>query len=165
MKTLLYAFQPYGGNVTNISESVLKLLPFRDVEKMVLPVAFDKKVFQDLVARQPKYIIGLGQYPRGEMVRIERRAQNLYGAKKLKNYRPIMPGKPRYRSLNLLLKPNKHSRLSYDAGKYVCNFSMYMLADLCSKHNIQYAFFHIPKGMNKNIAAQSIAKMLHSKFA
>ena len=84
MKLLLTAFEPFGGAETNITQSVLSLLPdsFADwtIEKVCLPVSFRRApiVLRDAIATySPDVVILLGQCPAGENIRLERFAINM----------------------------------------------------------------------------------------
>ena len=40
-------------------------------------------------------------------------------------------------------------RLSYDAGNYVCNFSMFVIAEYCRNRGRRVGFIHLPKGAGR----------------
>ena len=144
MKLLVYGFKPYDEWKENISEKVVKRIRKRkNLKKVIFPVKFWKKQFLNEIKRsKPSVILGLGQHPRGRIICIERRAVNL----RRHNKRPkiLFRGKPRYRSVSLKLKNDRNSRISYNAGKYICNYSMYVISD----KNIPFAFIHIPRNYN-----------------
>ena len=155
-KILLYAFSSWGKNNINLSAAVLQELDF-PIDKMVLQVRFDQQPFLDMLAHDYTHIIGLGQYPRGNLIRIEQVAHNVYGTKS-KGFQVIDPG-PAKLFVDLDLQPTKDSYLTYDAGKYVCNYSMYTI--LRNKQQRQkYAFLHIPKKVELHQAVECVSEIL-----
>jgi len=96
-----------------------------------VPVKFHKNIFLNTIKKyNPDIILGIGQCARGNIIRIERKASNLK--------------KTQYKLVNLKLKKNKYSRISYNAGSFVCNFSMYVILDYIKNKKIKFAFIHIP---------------------
>jgi pyroglutamyl-peptidase len=146
MKLLIYAFEPFGRNEQNISHWVLNRLNKRKgLGKIVLPVEFNDSIFIKMVqAYRPDAILGLGQYPRGKKVRIERLASN---ERKTKGKAPskIMSEGPHNAKTTLRLKSDSSSWISYNAGRFVCNYSMYVLLTNPVSQSIPLAFLHIPK--------------------
>jgi pyrrolidone-carboxylate peptidase len=146
-KILVYGFGPFGGYPENITQKIIDKLKRRKLlVKIIFPAVFDGKIFLRAVARhKPDLILGLGQCPRGSRIRIERRCVNQ--KKELANdkIRKIIPGGPSHRSVNFKLGNDVSSRLSYDAGNFVCNFSMYVLSDYATKNVIDFAFLHVPR--------------------
>jgi pyrrolidone-carboxylate peptidase len=141
---LIYAFEAFGKYPDNITEQLVKQLPpHPQVETRVLPVRFEARLFSDLLTRRPGYILGLGQCPRGQRLRIERRAWN---GQRAERGAPIVPitaaGAAAYPVTWALPKVSGLTRTTYDAGRYVCNFSMYTLL----QRQASYAFLHIPRG-------------------
>lgn len=163
MKILLYAFEPFGEDLHNISKEVLLSLP-NDVkfEKVILPTTFNRDVYTSFLQKNPEMIIGLGQYPRGKKIRIERKAANEFSSKKMANDKIILRNQPKFLHATLMLSPTKHSRISYNAGKYVCNFSMFIILHACKNTKIKYAFLHIPKNMNIKMATKEVLKMIQT---
>lgn len=147
MTLLLYGFKPYGRWKRNISEEVVLDFPEnKTIKKVVFPVTFEKKQYRDVLEKvKPDAILGLGMHPRATCVRIERRAVNEIRSKGENKHRIIDSHGPNYQYVTARLKPQKGTRLSYLAGKYVCNFTMYLFAEYTNKHNIPFAFLHIPK--------------------
>ena len=89
MHILLTAFEPFGGEETNITQSVLSLLPdsIADwaLEKVCLPVSFKRApiVLREAIATYtPDLVIMLGQCPAGENIRLERFAVNMMDSTK-----------------------------------------------------------------------------------
>ncbi len=157
MKILIYGFEPYKDFKKNISQEVINKVPAeRNLVKVVFPVKFDEQIFlKKMQNRKPDVIIGLGQHPRARKIRIERKAVNLKGSRK-DGYRPISKNDSRYRFVNLRLKEDDHSYISYNAGRFVCNFSMYILSKWNEENNVKFAFIHIPKDFDTDLATHFI---------
>lgn len=155
MKKFIYAFKPFGKFTKNSSEEILKEIKGRSIKKK-FEVKFDKKMFiTEIKKHNPDIIIGIGMAARSKKIRIERKAVN-----KIKN-KLIKKGKKEY-FVNLKIKPAKEMRISYDAGTYVCNYSMYIILDSFMKK--KFAFFHVPKKMTvkqKKIFLKTIENIKH----
>ncbi len=142
MCILITAFEPFGGAETNITQSVLSLLPdsIADwaIEKVCLPVSFKRApiVLQEAITTySPDLVIILGQCPVGENIRLERFAINMMDSHKADNdgYCPsekqIYPDAPlAYRTpiniktiANQLQEQQLPVAISNSAGLYVCN--------------------------------------------
>ena len=157
MKLLVYAFEPFGQDAENISQQVLKRLRSRkNVMKMTLPVEFNSTYIIDAIENiKPGIILGLGQYPRGNKIRIERLAKN---QQKSKGHlqTSITKNGPAKAFVTLELQPDINSRLSYNAGRYVCNYSIYVLLTNATTKDIPLAFLHIPKKVDVNKATEMV---------
>ena len=84
MRILITAFEPFGGAESNITQSVLSLLPDsiadRAIEKVCLPVSFKRAPIalrEAIATYSPDLVIILGQCPAGENIRLERFAINM----------------------------------------------------------------------------------------
>lgn len=144
MKVLVYGFEPYGFYRENISKIIVEMLPnyFR---KKIFPTKFDKKMFLKVLNYEnPDVIIGLGQHPKARKIRIERVGKNLYG-KKMENKIKITENGNDRLNVSLKLKSIKGMRVSYDAGVFVCNYSIYVCQEWANKKKKKFAFMHIPK--------------------
>ena len=176
MALLLTAFEPFGGAETNITQSILSLLPdsFADwaIEKVCLPVSFKRApiVLREAIATySPDLVIMLGQCPTGENIRLERFAMNMMDSTKGDNdgYCPseeqIYPGAPlAYRTpidIKTIAYDLQEEKLpvvvSNSAGLYVCNRVYYEALHL--KQNA--LFVHVPKGYDVDIAILLISKL------
>ena len=89
MRILLTAFEPFGGADSNITQSVLSLLPdsIADwaIEKVCLPVSFKRAPIvlrEAITTYSPDLVIMLGQCPAGENIRLERFAINMMDSTK-----------------------------------------------------------------------------------
>jgi pyrrolidone-carboxylate peptidase len=145
MQILVYGFKPYADYSSNITEQVLARVDETAwLKKRVFEVRFDAAMFNDTLTQiRPDRIIGLGQHPRARKLRIERKAKNLRKSRGDKPV-PILPGGPRDCSATLALPQNKLTTVTYDAGSYVCNYSMYLMARYCRETGAQYGFIHVP---------------------
>lgn len=167
MKILIYGFKPYNRYQTNISEQVIKgVRNKKNLRKVIFPVEFSKRNFISQIGKiRPDIIIGLGQTSKGRKLKIERRAVNLKrGIDGKKSSAAILEKRARYLFVSLKLKKNSHSRISYNAGKYVCNYSMYVILDFLRKYrkSIKFAFIHIPKNYHKRVAVRYLEKTIQS---
>lgn len=156
----MYGFEPYGRHKVNISKGIIQRLSNNKVSKIIFPTQFEKELFINTLDKiKPNIIIGLGQHPRARKIRIERTARNLFGRKK-DIPKSIDINLPDRLSVSLKIKPSKNLRVSYDAGKYVCNYSMFIVQNWANKNNSQFAFIHIPKNYNLSRATKIIADII-----
>ena len=79
-----------------------------------------------------------------------------------KRKRIINPMGPKLYSTNLKLKKVPGTTVSYDAGEYLCNFTMYTILDFIKKENLKtkFAFLHIPKNYNLQKALKIIQRLV-----
>jgi len=147
MRILVYGFKPYADYRSNITEQVLaRIQETRILKKRVFDVRFDAAMFEETLVRiKPDRIIGLGQHPRARKLRIERKAKNLQKIAG-KAPVPIIAGGPRDCYARLTLPQNELTTVTYDAGTYVCNYSMYLMAQYCRQTGAQSGFVHVPVG-------------------
>ncbi len=166
MKILIYGFKPYNGYQTNISEQVVKgVRNKKNLRKVIFPVEFSRRNFVNQVKKiRPDIIIGLGQALKGRKLKIERRTINLKKGNSKKSSIAISKKGSRYLFVSLKLKKSSYSRISYNAGEYVCNYSMYVILDFLRKYHksIKFAFIHIPKNYNKRVAVRYLEKIIKS---
>ena len=172
MRILVTAFEPYGGNDTNISQKVLDAIP-TDVAKLLLPVSFRRvpEVLNEAIGQfQPDVIISMGQAAEGDKIRLERLAINMMDSAKGDNdgYMPneelICPEAPLALKTALPLKPlcadcvnaGIPTMVSNSAGLYVCN-RIYFEALRRTPNSL---FVHIPKNMDLEIAKQVINSLI-----
>jgi len=148
MRLLIYGFGPYKHFRENITQQIIRKLPCRrGLRKIVFPVRFHSRQFINAVGRhRPDVILGLGQCSGGRRVRIERRAVNRRRQDRTGPPRSILPGRAKWLGASLRLKPAQDARLSYDAGDYVCNYSMYVILDHLKRRRLarRFGFLHIP---------------------
>ena len=177
MIVLITAFEPFGGAETNITQSVLSLLPdsIADwaIEKVCLPVSFKRApiVLREAIATySPDLIIMLGQCPAGENIRLERFAINMMDSTKGDNDGYIPSEETIYAGQTIALQtplPIKELerfctdhvqpvQVSNSAGLYVCNRVYYEALYL----HQQAIFMHVPKNMDLTLAQQTIAQIM-----
>lgn len=161
MEVLLYGFKPYKEWKTNISEKIVRKIKRKNLKKIVFDVKPNKKQFIAAINKaKPDIIIGLAQSPRAKKIKIERKALNAYARTKKQKPRRILKAAKKTLPVNLKIKKDKNSRISYDAGTYVCNYSMYVILKHIKNKNIKFAFFHIPMDYNLNKALKFVNKVL-----
>ena len=174
---LITAFEPFGGAETNITQSVLSLLPdsLADwaIEKVCLPVSFKRAPIvlrEAIMTYSPDLVIMLGQCPAGENIRLERFAINMMDSSKADNdgYIPneetIYADQPLALQIPLFVKALAISCaktglpvvVSNSAGLYVCNRVYYEALHLQQ----QAIFMHVPKNMDLTLAQQTIAQIM-----
>ena len=168
MRILVTAFEPFGGNDTNISHKVLDAIQ-ADVARLLLPVSFRRapEVLNEAIGQfYPDVIISMGQAAEGDKIRLERLAINMMDSSKGDNdgYVPdeeiICSEAPLALKTALPVKPlcadcindGLPTVVSNSAGLYVCN-RIYFEA---LRHMPNSLFVHIPKNMNLEIAQKVI---------
>lgn len=160
-RVLLYGFVPFGKYRTNVSEQSIRLLPkMAGVRAVVLPVRFDRAQFlREIVRFRPTHILGLGQCPRGKKIRVERRAVNV-----MKDIgsspRPIDPRSSPAVALAWKISLSPAMRASWNAGTYVCNYSMYVIARAVEQSSAVSAFLHIPARVDPKLAVKEILRII-----
>ena len=161
MKILLYGFKPWGKLNKNISQEIVrKIKPRKKLKKVIFDVKFEKKQFKDAIKKfKPDVIIGLGMSGRGKKIRIERKALNILNKHNKKPKIKILnSGKELF--ANLRIKKDNNSRISYYAGDYVCNYSIYVISGLIKNKKIRYGFLHIPKTYNLDRAVRFVENII-----
>ena len=172
MRILVTAFEPFGGNDTNISQKVLDAIQ-ADVAKLLLPVSFRRapEVLNEAIDQfQPDVIIAMGQAAEGDKIRLERLAINMMDSAKGDNdgYLPdeeiICNETPLALKTSLPVKQlcadcvnaGLPTKVSNSAGLYVCN-RIYFEA---LRHTTSSLFVHIPKNMDVETAKQTINQLI-----
>lgn len=170
-RVLILAFEPFLQYKKNITQDIVQRLRQEPVpeslalEMRVLPVRFDKDIFLAPVKQfQPDFVLGLGQCARGQLIRIERKALN---AQREHRSDPDLDKRIEARGPeaifpNWRIAPNSRSRYSYDAGRYVCNFSMYILTRAAEKQGFRYAFLHVPRTVSLQQGADYVTGILQA---
>ena len=177
MIVLITAFEPFGGAETNITQSILSLLPnsIADwaIKKVCLPVSFKRApiVLRDAIATySPDLVLMLGQCPAGENIRLERFAINMMDSTKgdndgyIPNEETIYANQPLALQTPLPIKELERFctdhvlpvQVSNSAGLYVCNRVYYEALYL----HQQAIFMHVPKNMDLTLAQQTIAQIM-----
>jgi pyrrolidone-carboxylate peptidase len=130
----IYGFGPYMSFRDNVTERTVRALPrIAGVQRRVFEVKFDRAMFERALARaRPDIVIGLGQHPRARKLRLEQRSHPR--------------GNPRVaRFVSLRLPRTADTTVTYDAGDYVCNFSMWVAGAWCARSGARFAFIHVPR--------------------
>lgn len=145
MKVLVYGFGPYGKFSHNVTTDIIQSINRKKIAKwMVFDVRFQQKPFLDALKQSPiDLVIGLGQHPRAKKIRIERRARN-WQAEPASEGRQIERNGPDYRYVSLKVPRSEGTTVTYDAGCYVCNFSMYLMCRETERIKALFAFLHVP---------------------
>ena len=177
MRILITAFEPFCGAETNITQSILSLLPdsLADwaIEKVCLPVSFKRAPIvlrEAIMTYSPDLVIMLGQCPAGENIRLERFAINMMDSIKGDNdgYIPseetIYPHQPLALQTPLPIKELLRFctddvlpvKISNSAGLYVCNRVYYEALHLHQRA----IFVHVPKNMERIIALRVLEYLL-----
>ena len=129
MKVLIYGFGPYRQWKDNVTEKIIKRVKQRkNLKKVIYEISLNQNNFLDKIEKfKPDLIIGMGQNHRLKKINIERKAINLKRKNKKDKPVKILKNGPNHYFVNLKLKNDKYSRISYNAGRYICNFSMYTI--------------------------------------
>ena len=164
MRILITAFEPFGGAESNITQSILFLLPdsIADwaVEKVCLPVSFKRAPIvlrEAIMTYSPDLVIMLGLCPAGENIRLERFAINMMDSTKsdndgyIPNEETIYAHQPLALQTPLSVKALAMSCaetglpvvVSNSAGLYVCNRVYYEALHLQQRA----IFVHMPNNM------------------
>lgn len=177
MRILLTAFEPFGGAVENITQTILSALPDAlgnaEIIKACLPVSFKRAPIvlrEAITTHTPAIVIMLGQCSAGEDIRLERFAINLMDSSKADNdgYIPneetIYDGQPLALQTSLPIKELVRFctdnvlpvQISNSAGLYVCNRAYYEALHMQQ----QALFIHIPKTMNLDITIRGLVTII-----
>ncbi len=142
---LIYGFGPYDEFERNITSDVIDAIPtLPGLTTITFETRFDRAMFERcLTACRPATIIGLGQHRHARKLRLERRAVNRKG-KRGGPLTTIDPQGPAALAVNLHLPDRPFTTVAYDAGTYVCNFSMYVMLQYCALHEARFGFIHVP---------------------
>jgi pyrrolidone-carboxylate peptidase len=161
MKILLYGFGPYRQYSDNITEKIVRALPnMAEVEKVVFDATFDEAQYLEVFARvKPDIILGLGQHPRARKIRVERRARDARSTDG-KSSIPIAGTGDMPMSLSL----PQHVALTrtYDAGDYVCNFSMWLAETYARANSAKAGFLHVPRQRSVPEAVEVVKQLLQA---
>lgn len=180
MKILITAFDPFGKDSQNSAHLAMDLLPTKtqkhQIIKATLPVVYYKSVdkLKSLVEEHsPHAVICLGQAAGAAGIRIERVALNLDDKDFADNEGNIHIDKvitegspdayfatlPTRSMMEASAKANVPAYLSYTAGNYVCNHTMYGLLDYIKDRDIIGGFIHIPSTLEQAKDKKNIASM------
>jgi len=161
MKALVYGFGPYGKFAHNVTTDIIRLVNrMKWAKGIVFDVRFNRKQFTEALERyQPEIVIGLGQHPRARKIRIERRARN-WKSSPSPDGTQIESRGPEHRYVSLKIPVAEGATITYDAGDYVCNYSMYVMCRETEKMGAKYSFLHVPLDVDVEKASELIGTML-----
>ena len=169
MHILLTGFEPFGGSDINSSwETAAQVaqMPPKDffINLACLPVSFEKAgrmIREMLRVHKPDVLIMLGQRGNGQSIDIERIAVNLMDSAKPDNdgdcpqeQAIVWNGQAAYFSnlpvkelRDAVLQKNIPSKVSNNAGLYVCNCTYYNALNEIYEHQLptRAVFVHLPK--------------------
>ena len=142
----VYAFAPFGEWDKNTSAEVLRRLPEKlTCRSRVFPVVYEPEMFLSAFEEhRPRYILGMGQTRRPGLLQIERRARNVMNRRDGNPVLPIEANAEDERRLSWLLPMEAATRMSQDAGDYLCNYSSWLAEGWARRNGARFAFLHIP---------------------
>lgn len=191
MKLLITGFDAFGEDKINPSYEAVKLLPNKikgiEIYKRELPTKYFKSIKlldKYIHSIKPDFVICVGQAAGRNKISLERIGLNLMDATIVDND-GFMPkdipiyddGETAYFSnlplkdiLQYLKENNVSSEISYSAGTFVCNTSLYHLLYLINKQNLDFkaGFIHIPlineqlKARDKTVFAMELSEIVEA---
>ena len=115
-----------------------------------------------LLKKQPKYILGLGEYSGRDQskIRIETIAKNRFRNSE------ILQNGANQMEIPCFLQPTMYSKFATALGNSWCNLVSYKITELIvsKKLNSKFIFLHIPKSLDINFATTTVVEMLHNYF-
>lgn len=157
MRILLLGFKPYLHYKTNISKTIIENIKQDNILKQILDTnSFNQSKIKNIFSKKPDIILGLGQHPRGKMLRLERIGKN--SIKINPDQYQLVEKKPTKIEVNLKLKKKDFSWISYNAGNFTCNYEIYQIMRYIKNNKLKtrFAFIHIPKDYNLKNAIKHI---------
>lgn len=157
----VYGFTAFDEYPDNVTERIIAALPaFEDVRTRVFDVLFDRAMFESAFdAANPSLILGLGQTPNGERLRVEQFARNAMSPRG-GPVCPIEQDEAGERRMGWSLPDSHVCEASVDAGSYVCNFSMWVADSWARAHAARVAFLHVPRTFDPHVAAKYVCSVL-----
>lgn len=164
-KLLITGFDPFGAETINPSWEAVKLLPDQigafDLTKLQIPTKFTlaaQSVLQTAQVLQPDAILCIGQAGGRDSITPEVVAINLREAAIADNAgilaqnEPVIAGAPTAYfatapvrdMVAAMKKAGIPAKLSYSAGAFVCNDTLYTLLHHFENTKIQVGFLHVP---------------------
>ena len=150
-RILIYGFGSYQQYTSNITEVTLRSMKLpSEVFKEVFEVRFNRRMFENAFETiQPDVVLGLGQHPRARKLRIERRAHKRGCSTQT-------------RLVTLSLPHTSETTVAYDAGDYVCNYSMWVSTEWCLRNDARFGFLHVPKDYSTKKLARYVRQTIKS---
>ncbi len=185
MRVLLTAFEPYDEWTENSSWlTLIELLKARPTSVELLtrryPVdlnALQSRLAADLEKKKPQVVLHLGQSPGAAAIKLEAVALNVAGCVD-ENGQELPPlvdagplafhsAMPLGRWADMLRQAGIPTIVSYHAGTFLCNATMYLTHHWCqvNRHPIQVGFVHLPlsteqvAGSGRSLASLPVATM------
>lgn len=172
-RVLITAFGPYGGWKENASwlalvELTRNLPKSPEITTRLYPVdlhAVQERLLQDL-AQGFDYVLHLGQAPGSASIHLENISINVNAASvsDLQQPQPLVQGAPvAYQSdlplaqwAGLLREAGIPSRVSYYAGTYLCNATLFLTLHLCRSRSwrTRATFLHLPLTCSQTLDGQ-----------
>lgn len=166
-KIIITGFEPFGGEPVNPAYEAVKLLPdvIDEVEiiKKEIPTAFHEsgRLLADIMeVEHPDAVLCIGQAGGRAAMTVERVAINLMEASIPDNVgcrpqdEPVRASAPAAyfatvpvkKMVAAMREAGVPAHISYTAGTYVCNSTMYELLDLCATRfpGVVGGFIHVP---------------------
>ena len=146
-KGLIYGFGPYLHFSENITQQLLESLSAnKRYSKKVFDVRFDRKMFEAVLEKEkPAWVLGMGQHRRARKIHIERCARNWMIGEGFPKGKEIRRGGPEKLWATLPVEKTEETTITYNAGSYVCNYSMWVVGEWCEKKGVPFGFLHVPK--------------------
>ena len=165
MRLVVYGFGPYLEFRDNITKKIIKKLRARTgLKKVIFPVRFQRKQFIQAIQKyKPDVVLGLGQCSKGRTLKIELRAVNRRRGPRQRRAAPIESQGVRAIPTTLRFTRCPGTSPSRDAGRYVCNFSMYVMLSRIRTKKIpaRLGFVHIPWNYDVNRAVRIVERLLN----
>ncbi|MDD7736036.1 MAG: hypothetical protein SOW55_00360 [Bacilli bacterium] len=166
MKVLVTAFKPFNNQINNYSLEVLNYLV--NVDKLLIDVVYDncyKEIINNVNIDEYDLIVSLGEARSREELTLEVEAKNISSCSlkdnkgNLKKDELISPlASDSLRTKVDVNKVKDEVKLSFDAGKFVCN-NLYF--HLLENHPRKAIFIHVPNCHNDVKMYQKYAKKIN----
>jgi len=176
MRILITAFEPFGGDTSNITDDILQAISQdeiadeRDITFLTLPVSRADALpalLETIEKNNPDVVVCLGQANERSELSIEKIAVNLCcyripdNAGEQPGDEPVVAGGPTaYFStlpvdalIECLAAAGIPANISYSAGTYVCNSIFYGLMHYIEAKSLDTrgGFIHVPRGSAENL--------------
>ena len=163
-KGLIYGFGPYLHFSENITQQILESLPpNKRYCKKVFDVCFNRRMFEAVLEKEkPAWVLGMGQHRRARKIHIERCARNWMVGEGFPKGKEIRRGAPDKLWVTLKVEKTVDTTVTYNAGSYVCNFSMWVVGEWCQKNGVPYGFLHVPKFCRLDTAKRVVKAVVNS---
>ncbi len=153
---MLYTFA-----FANISGQVVSKLTDTTENNILRPSTINKYI-DELVLKQPKYILGIGEYSGKDqnLVRIETQCKNQF------RNNPIDPSQPIETTLTWLpfVTKTDQSKIGSALGNSWCNLVSWRIMQLIKDKKLQskYSFLHLPQSMPEEQMIKTVQNLIDS---